>query len=74
MEDLHGNDDRGGITLDMKNRQRYFEGRASSSETAVKVDYKTALAGIQGQLVGWESSLNKASHAMRLDSMYSVYF
>lgn len=57
IEDLHGDGDQGGITLDMKNRQRYFEGRTTTSESAVNVDFKTALSGMKGQLTGWESSL-----------------
>ncbi len=57
MEDLHAADDRAGITLDMKNRQRYFEGRSGTSEGSTNVDFKTALLSLKGQLGGWNEAL-----------------
>jgi transcription initiation factor TFIIH subunit 1 len=61
MEDLHAGDNRAGIALDMKNRQRYFEGRSGTSEVSANVDFKTALVGMKTQLEGWTESLRDVS-------------
>jgi len=61
MEDLHAGDNRAGIALDMKNRQRYFEGRSGINEASTNVDFKTALVGMKSQLGGWTEALRDVS-------------
>jgi transcription initiation factor TFIIH subunit 1 len=61
MEDLHAGDNRAGIALDMKNRQRYFEGRSGTNEASTNVDFKTALVGMKSQLGGWAKALSDVS-------------
>lgn len=61
MEDLHAGDNTVGITLDMKNRQRYFEGRSGTNEGSTSVDFKSALVDMKGQLGGWTDALRNAS-------------
>ncbi|KIM31414.1 hypothetical protein M408DRAFT_65050 [Serendipita vermifera MAFF 305830] len=63
MEDLHAGDNRAGITLDMKNRQRYFEGRSATNEGSTNVDFKTALGSMKSQLGGWDESLKNIHQA-----------
>lgn len=64
MEDLHGNYDGSGITLDMKNRQRYFEGRAVTGEAVTQVDSKVALSNMRTQLEEWHFGAKKVRYAM----------
>jgi transcription initiation factor TFIIH subunit 1 len=71
MEDLHVGDSRAGIALDMKNRQRYFEGRSGTSEGPTGVDFKTALAGMKGQLGGWNEALRNVSRESGRDLISS---
>jgi transcription initiation factor TFIIH subunit 1 len=65
MEDLHAGDNRAGIALDMKNRQRYFEGRSGTNEGSTKVDFRTALTGMKSQLGAWNEALRSVSRRKR---------
>lgn len=61
MEDLHGNDNNAGIALDMKNRQRYFEGRSGPLEPVTNTDFKLSVRSMKSQLNEWKLGLKNVS-------------
>lgn len=50
MEDLKADGKFSGIALDMKNRQRYFEGKTGEAEPEAKVDAKVAYDELKRQV------------------------
>ncbi|THH12104.1 hypothetical protein EW146_g7816 [Bondarzewia mesenterica] len=64
LEDLHDPQASAGILLDMKDRKKYFEGRAGvvgAAEQAARpaVDLRTALQEAKNDLQGWSTTLGQ---------------
>ncbi|KAI0645641.1 hypothetical protein C8Q79DRAFT_910952 [Trametes meyenii] len=63
LEDLHDNQASTGILLDMQDRQRYFDGRATSivdgSSAGPQVDFPEALQQAKISTVGWSTNLTQ---------------
>ncbi|KAI0703370.1 hypothetical protein C8T65DRAFT_654998 [Cerioporus squamosus] len=60
LEDLHDNQSSSGIVLDMQDRQRYFDGRATAAsnvDDGVRVDFREALQQSKASTQGWSSNL-----------------
>ncbi|KAH9858787.1 hypothetical protein C2E23DRAFT_909621 [Lenzites betulinus] len=63
LEDLHDNEASAGILLDMQDRQRYFDGRANTtndgSSAGLKVDFRDALQRAKSDMAGWSTALSQ---------------
>ncbi|TBU56387.1 hypothetical protein BD310DRAFT_882716 [Dichomitus squalens] len=61
LEDLHDNQSSAGIILDMKDRQRYFDGRANGAEQGdpegPRVAFREALQQAKASTTGWSANL-----------------
>ncbi|KAH9929497.1 uncharacterized protein BXZ73DRAFT_48014 [Epithele typhae] len=61
LEDLHDNQSSAGIILDMKDSQRYFDGRASGAggerDNTLRVDFQEAIRQLKDGTQDWASNL-----------------
>ncbi|KAI0630295.1 hypothetical protein C8Q77DRAFT_1160645 [Trametes polyzona] len=62
LEDLHDNQSSSGILLDMQDRQRYFDGRASTTSDGAagpRVDFREALQQAKASMGSWSTTLSQ---------------
>ncbi|TFK25165.1 hypothetical protein FA15DRAFT_687097 [Coprinopsis marcescibilis] len=63
LDDLHADESTDGIVLDMKDRQRYFEGKTGAIESQSvfqpTLDYGATLREAKASCTGWEKVLNQ---------------
>jgi len=57
IEDLNEDHSHEGIALDMKNRQRYFEGRAGEAKDASSIDTSDLLQMMGNGASNWKTRL-----------------
>ena len=59
LEDLHNNEDFSGITLNMQDRQRYFEGRSLHETQAQAIDVNDAWQQLKSNISNWSTNLGQ---------------
>jgi hypothetical protein len=71
IEDLNEDHSHEGIALDMKNRQRYFEGRAGEAKDPSSIDTSDLLQMMGNGASNWKTRLVSVS-SVQLGSPFSL--